>query len=328
MGRFVASHTLCWLLVVAGCGCVRPVVYRIQVQDPTGYPLANAEVSISYTTSIDPSGKTAPNMVTESGTTNGDGLFIYRGLVGISPTVGAGCEGYYRTSNAPLTSSQQTVVLRPMREPVPMYAKSTSIRLPRSEGRFAYDLVVGDLVAPDGRGVTEDVILGIDAGDRIPGRRDVDIEFSRLLDGIQAIFLPERVEPHSDYNFPYLAPEDGYSRTLSQANGDWPENYARWARGERAAELPALWYWTDIELPLMRSWGGEVNYIFRVRCSGVPGCLYGKIYGQVEAVSNPDGIVNVGLTYYLNPDGRRNLEFGENLFEDLLARGDSQPAAR
>jgi hypothetical protein len=44
---------------------------------------------------------------------------------------------------------------------------------------------------------------------------------------------------------------------------------------------------------------------------------YGKIYGPVEITAGSEGKWILSFTYYLNPDGTRNLEFDpkNNLFK-------------
>jgi len=313
------------VLLAALTSCSAPVQYRFHVRNADGEAVSGAEVEIVYTTSMDFSGKTSPETVTRKGVTDSKGDYTYRGLTRFSPSAGASKEGYYRTANAPISGREMTIVLREIRRPVAMYAKVTRIELLRSKGDFSYDLVAGDLVAPDGAGEDADLVLRVSPGVSRPGGSDLDISFSHPEDGIQPILLPERIEPRSDYNFPYEAPPSGYLLTLEEANGNWAEVFAQHLRGDQSRSLPEYWYWTECDEPSMRSWAGEINYIFRVRCGGEAGCLYGKIYGEIEARSDPDGAVDLSFTYYLNPTGGRSLEFGENLFEEFSQRFERTP---
>ncbi len=175
------------------------------------------------------------------------------------------------------------VVLKRIRNPVPMYAKRVEASLPKLGEPVGYDLMIGDWVAPHGKGKIPDMFFI--GKHRKGGDRDFDWEltvtFANSSDGIQR-FTPDRNTP--SFRSPYEAPMDGY---LSE----WILKRSR--RGPTERE--------------QTTFDNKLGYLFRVRTvldkdGKVAKALYGKIYGDF-----------FNMTYYLNPDGTRNIEFDPKL---------------
>jgi uncharacterized protein YceK len=222
--------------------------------------------------------------------------------------------GYYNTKQEPRRNRTITselvashtnvlsVVLRRIRNPVAMYAKQASVDLPSASGVYGYDLMIGDLVAPHGKGIVADFLFHVKEGKRLH-TLDLDVTFSSPTDGIQRYDAPRSGENYavrrSSYLFPYEAPTKGYKISLSEADAA-----------------------VNAGLTTREQWRNSYengNYLFRVRSSSVTNGIYGRIHGLFIAGIHGTAIPNVGFTFFLNPAGTRNLEWDsrQNLIKNV-----------
>jgi len=192
------------------------------------------------------------------------------------------------------------VVVKPILNPIPMYAQAVRLSLPAKNTPVGFDLEAGDWIAPYGKGVASDFIFTL--ADKVPfvdpsQPYDVTntISFSNKGDGIQSVIAP--LNQGSALRLPRYDLEGGYQPTLVQElalNGNKRLNGAD---------------------------GEDQNYIFRVRSildesGNVKSALYGKISGPI--LCGAQGYIQ--FTYYLNPTPNdRNMEFdpSKNLFQNL-----------
>lgn len=212
--------------------------------------------------------------------------------------------GYYETEQHPRQRATVTaelaaartnvlgVVLKRCRNPIAMYAKQASVDLPTVSGAYGYDLMVGDLVAPHGKGSVTDFVFHVAKGKSLYGL-DLDITFSSPIDGIQR-YDSSREHGNdgprqSAYIFPYDAPSDGYKPSLSAADTAVDIGRNEREKGEN------LYH--------------NGNYLFRVRSDSVTNGLYGRVYGFFRAGIHGTTIPNVEFTYFLNSTGTRSLEW-------------------
>ena len=222
--------------------------------------------------------------------------------------------GYYETEQQPRQRATVTtelaaahtnvlrVVLKRCRNPITMYAKRASVDLPTVSGVYGYDLMVGDLVKPHGKGSVSDFVFHVAKGKSLYGL-DLDITFSSATDGIQR-YDSSREHGNdgprqSAYIFPYDAPADGYESSLSTADKVADRGRNEHEKGEN------LYH--------------NGNYLFRVRSDSVTNGLYGRVYGFFRSGINGTTIPNVEFTYFLNPTGARSLEWDEknNLITEM-----------
>lgn len=181
------------------------------------------------------------------------------------------------------------VVLKRKKNPVPMYVKRISERLPALDVAVGYDLVSGDWVAPYGRGKKADMLFLGHLAQQGPNDFDwvLKVSFPAAGDGIQR-FSVNPILGKEDYQrlVLYDAPEGGYA-------SEWVLKRSRKpGQGEQT------------------TFDSNSGYYFRVcteldRDGKVVKARYGKIYGDF-----------FDMVYYLNPDGTRNVEFDpkRNLF--------------
>lgn len=238
-----------------------------------------------------------------SGTTDQQGRYFWASGSRSIEWVEFSKNGYYNTTQYPSSrgdisselaatrTNTLPVTLKKIRDPIPMYAKQASVELPASSGSYGYDLMIGDLLKPYGKGEAADFIIHI-AKEIKPYGRNMDISFSTPEDGIQRYDSAEarhRDGPRqSDFIFPYEAPESGYYPSLLEAD----------------AAADAITPHGDSQNRNYHS----ANYIFRTRTGNTPNGLYGRIFGPFGFIIRDTNPI-VQFTYYLNPSGTRNLEW-------------------
>jgi len=191
-------------------------------------------------------------------------------------------------------------VVKPILNPIPMYAQAVRTTIPAKNKAIGYDLEVGDWVAPYGKGSVGDFIFSLN--EKVPFTRisqpyDVinSLSFSNKGDGIQSLMLTGDVG--SAFLLPRLAPGSGYQPTLAQQ---------LYSINNKISDGAV---------------SNDQNYFYRVRTvidekGNVKSALYGKIAGPIEC--GAQGYIQ--FTYYLNPNPNdRNMEFdpNKNLFQNL-----------
>lgn len=206
------------------------------------------------------------------------------------------------------------VVLRPILNPVPMYAKwAQSLVLPEIDKEFGCDLMIGDWVKPYGKGVTSDLVFQLNrkpvrtvlvGGYRKTQIRLFDavltVSFSNEDDGIQ-VTSNEGFEG-SEFRLARNAPEEGYQSKLTKH-----------------------YYHESADKPVIMDPKEGQDYFYRVRTvkknGQIVSALYGKIVGDIsfEVLDSPTA--DIVFRYYLNAEpNSRNMEFDttRNLFKRLM----------
>jgi hypothetical protein len=238
-------------------------------------------------------------------------LSLKSALTSIGSGIKWGTPGYYYSGySVQLTNSANgkwqpwnptvEVVVKPILNPIPMYAKADRLTIPSKKTPVGFDLEAGDWVAPYGKGTVSDFVFTIT--EKVPFVRasqpyDVTqtLSFSNKGDGIQSVLLPQNAG--SALRLPRNAPESGYQPTLPQELSLVGNKRLNGANGE------------------------DQNYFYRVRTvldeqGNVKSALYGKIAGPIDC--GAQGYIQ--FTYFLNPTPNdRNMEFdpSKNLFQNL-----------
>lgn len=207
------------------------------------------------------------------------------------------------------------VVLKPIKNPVPMYAKGIRNYLPAAGKALGYDLEKGDWVAPYGKGEKVDCEFTHEAKNEVNNLNYSGKLVLRFIGQGNGIQSHDRVSSDgiSALKMPYAAPVDGYVSSWT------------WENARITEEKPHA----------TSRFVGEMQYgrgfFFRVRAvvdadGKIISAWYGKINGPVDFDSRGHGFVNFG--YHLNPDTTRNVEFDpkRNLFTNLRhEEGMAQP---
>ena len=296
----------------------------VHVTDENGIAISNAQAVAQFQNALKPGEGQGTGRPTEvRGLTDTNGLCILTGN-GTDGSVGIGIlkDGYYY-ANAEVSftngdhilnrwlpwNPKVEVIIQKKGVQVPMYArKINEVKIPAEDQSVGFDLMVGDWVAPYGKGGTSDFLFKFESKPEpeVPPReiRPFDVTltltFSNDGDGIQSVFVPQRV--HTGLRLPRQAPAGGYEPKLTK--------HQQTERGQ----VPHIEFRDD------------QNYFFRVRTKkdaqgNIVSALYGKIAGDFNQESG--GAVARGwlsFAYYLNPEpNSRNMEFDpkQNLFKNL-----------
>lgn len=188
--------------------------------------------------------------------------------------------------------------------PIPMYARRIKESKVPVEGMpVGFDLMVGDWVAPYGKGQTPDFVFKLERktepavrfSETPPFDVTLTVSFSDDGDGIQSIFVTPQNQ--SELQLPRRAPLDGYQPVLVK------HQYKERGQKVHSNFLPGQ------------------NYFFRVRTKKdshgkIVSALYGKTNGDFRG-----GLAGkITFTYYLNPETNSlNMEFdpAQNRFKKL-----------
>jgi hypothetical protein len=299
----------CLTLVTLVVGCARAQTESptnewratLQIVDEAGRPVAGAETSVSYFLPPSPGEVISSGKVAGLSDTNGMFVAAHRdsslsiGFHAQKPgyySIGRQYELGYPFQYDPIKwNPTATLVLKRIRQPVPMYAKLVNLGMPVFGKAAGFDLTVGDWVAPFGKGIHADFVFTAKLERRAENDSDyiLTVSFPNHGDGIQTFEVPEN-EKGGGLRSAHEAPLTGYER-------EWKQTSIR---------RPGQFHQTNRNL--------ERNYYFRVRTildeqGNVKSTLYGKIYGDF-----------MQFTYYLNPTPNdRNVEFDpkQNLLKGL-----------
>ena len=288
-----------------------------RVTDSLGTPVTNADVGVSfYLWSEKPSGAV--------GKTDTNGLFTVEGLCSVDANCSFVKDGYYLTSYRHAFSSSRRnpgavkdgkwqpwnptieITLKEKRNPIPMYAKTAKVSLPKRGEEFGFDMKKGELVKPHGNGEQADLLFMCNIEER-----------GHILDFKKELFV-SAVQPEegvivnamdgSQFRTIYEAQENGYSPRFYQVTDRTPSNILQ-----------------------IVEWNGAEYLTFRSRIvRDHEGKIISSHYGKIVSMrtygvdrKNPDG-ASVSFTYYFNPTPNdRNIEYdpNENLFDKMKHRG-------
>lgn len=250
----------------------------LQVADQTGNPVPVAQCIVQFNKAD--SGKV--EVVT--GQTNADGVFKATANTLESLYVEVNKSGYYQARLYDISGNQdlkQVIKLPRKINPTALYVRhhtgnsSESLKFPKNDQWYEYDLKVGDWVQPQGKGIVADVKMRLHCDKESLAQTYLELE---AIDASAGFHLTDEIISYSELKLHHQAPESSYAKTLVINAGDW-ENY----RG--------IFYRSRVQLD---------------KDGKVISAHYGKIQGPITL--NREG--SVGLTHYFNgKPNDRNLEF-------------------
>lgn len=291
---------------------------NFRVVDETGTPVTNAEVRCAawWPDTAHLPGKDYDAF---SGPTDSNGLACVRVVAYHDMRCSFTKPGYYDTHMPYVFSgrgkpeivegrwqpwnSTNTIVLKQRRQPVPMYAKRVEAQVPELGRPLGYDLERADWVAPHGKGVVSDLVFRVvgtfekvaaPRGQRVQSDLRMTVTFSNPSDGIQTSNEPIF---HGDFAGSALvgtheAPLDGYVPQYEYHRVISPDRKKRINADMRNDQFAYFRVRTELDDK------GQIKKAW-----------YGKIRGDLCAQYDMDANVWALFTYYLNPDGTRNVEF-------------------
>ena len=188
------------------------------------------------------------------------------------------------------------VVLREIRNPMPMYVKKVALSLPN--GAFAgFDCEIGDFVEPYGKGKIADFNIRVAIGGTPYKKTTKTISISAV--DPEGGFSVLKHHLHSVFKSEYLAPEAGYSTNMIATS-----TYDMQGEGFKGSALYE---------------GGEYlvfkSRIKRDRDGKIISANYGKVYDEMVSGFGDDKLLTAGVEflYYFNPKPNdRSLEFDGN----------------
>jgi len=209
-----------------------------------------------------------------------------------------------------------TTIVRRIINPIPMVAKKVGTKINKLPQSFAYDLLVGDWVNPEGKGIVSDFVFKVDgfAEGQYKYHAVLSLSFQSNSDGVVPFTYPNRrgyddMPMGSSLIIPHQAPETGYV-----SSNQWQVSCIK-------SQNTSDYYKTnDCYRPIV--------FRFRIRSStNELGIVTNAYYGQLRKINFfPSGTFypngekcegHLSFTYYLNPTPNdRNLEFDpkQNLY--------------
>lgn len=238
-------------------------------------------------------------------------------------TYGVQCSGYYPAENLAYQFKKfdavqwlpenpgVSVVLKKIVNPIPMYARHMEVEIPVTDSIVGFDLVVGDWVAPYGRGIRGDWLAKVtrEYHDRKNHHVTLEIAFPNEKDGFSPFVLNASPGQGSLLRLPRIAPESGYKNQLKTS-----------IRRQPGA-------------PTFQDAKSDMNYFYRVRTildekGEIRSSLYGKIHGDIVLAPMNSKTCKIIFDYYLNAvandrnvewDSKRNLAVGLGEEQKLTA---------
>ena len=289
----------------------------VQVFDEAGKPFPNADVQIGFD---DPKTRLA---VYSKGKTDAHGLFTAGGICNGSMGGSIKKAGYY-DSGFPFEITGEKdgkwlpwnpickTTLRPIGKPIALYAKTVRTKIPDKNKPCGYDLIIGDWVAPYGKGMEKDFVFTIQKTEVKDGQNfdaQGELTFSSPLDGLQPAPQP-LVGKYSRFRWERQAPANGYNPSCRL--------YHTWWQSKHQKPIQ------NFDWDFAGSKKGWEGYFFRVRTREQDGKIvsahFGKILGGIQLGSIETSTCTITFIYYLNPTPNdNNLEWDtkKNLFSSL-----------
>jgi hypothetical protein len=282
------------------------VTVDVTVVDENGKPIRNAEVSIPFLEQgpVEWGSLGKPAI----GQTDGNGRFSASGRIDATYGASAKHPDYYlgwsgSRSFEAIESPRHLeakIVLRPILNPIPLFARRIETNVPGVNGDYLFDLMVMDWVRPHGKGIVGDI--GVRVTRRFESWEDFDCNVTWTFIGSQNGIkrIPTSEAARSFLKLPRNAPEDGYV-----GQKEW--NFGRTKNDIREIPVDAIGYFFRI-----RSVVGEKGEIVSAH--------YGKILGDILVTPINSKSCLLRFTCYSNPTGSdRNLEFDvtRNLVRNL-----------
>lgn len=290
------------------------VQFHYQVVDEQGDPVPNASTVMGFDGLVDDKDAWKGQKDFDvSGKTDREGRWSVSGVTLGSPAISVKKDGYYSsgkryecnfekdkaTGRWQPYERNETVVLRKVVNPIPMYAWSLHLSdYPVKTNEWAgFDMLRAEWMPPHGNGQTEDVRFHVwrstNGYDRTQPSQIITVLFIGDKNGVCGIKDGD-VSYQSTLKLPYKAPLDGYKNNAF--------------RVERRLAMYEFETKTNT---------GTTNCFFRIRSKTdkdgnfIEG-LYGKIDGPLEVVGGR-GIRCIDMVYYVNPTPNDlNLEFDPN----------------
>lgn len=320
MKTIVANVCLGSVLFFCGCSSINklshwisggerltyPAQITFHVVEPDGTPINGAEIWVSF----DDPWSSPDGYHRRKGKTNKHGLLTLSENTSGAFRYSVQKVGYYSFGKSPVPTyafhfiennrwipwnPTNTIVLKPVRNPISMYVSRQNIRLPSFDKEYWFDFEYGDLVHPYGSGKSCDLLLAYqmmtNSSSQVVGAR-VELSTTNEFSGLQ-LFDRDNASLFSD---PYEAPFDGYTNKLvfCRVWGIPGKNGTSWDPNSKG-----IFFRT-------RTVVSETEELISAQ--------YGKLFSPFNMSFSAERR-NVFFLYYFNPDGTRNMEHNTNYIQ-------------
>jgi len=270
--------------------------FKVHVVDSMRAPVPDANVEVSFITQY-----TVPVDV-QKAESDKDGLCSFEGVSASAVMLRANKEGYYKTEREHYLFIQDAewncvkdgkwqpwdatleLVLKEKRDPITLHVKRLEIHFPKKGISYGFDCTAGDLVEPDGKGKTADLIFTY-TGERTTQDYNIELRMETVNGGG---FIRGASDMWSEMKSPYTAPAKGFEPQM-----------LLWARSIPDVITEDSWLKRDEYL------------VFETYSRGEQPCV-GKIQGALfmnKSFKYPEGGSTSYLLYYFNPfPGDRRIE--------------------
>lgn len=299
----MTAHTIRWmlgglLLSTAGCQILSPLKegekeVHFKVTNPEGASIKHAVVSARFRyMSHKPYGRRSMHI---EGTTNWRGRLTLSGKTHGRVDYEISAPNYYNAERRTAFREEflsEDVVLRPKKNPIPMFAlKDVRTPVPVQGKEVGFDLFKADWMPPYGEGEHADLMITAEGQSQKKEEQEplywstMHIRFTGENNGMQVMQNPP-LDSRSVLRSDYEAPETGYQ---------------------------PLAVFEDTEgVPTKTDYKYAATRYIRIRSpktNGNAGGLYGKIYGNMLQMAE-NGPVLIISHIFINPEaGSRNIEF-------------------
>ncbi len=282
----------------------------LRVIDDSGRAVTNAfiDAALKYSDTRD-------GFTSHKGYTDTNGMFEVEGRVKSDMVYTATKSDYYKTTGrywfhswgkGDVQSGRWLpwnpvveVILKPEKNPAPMYAKRVHVEIPEQNKSIGFDMEIGDWVSPHGEGLVADVYINysLKKQDLWTGTEKFEISNTNFLCGLQEL----NADMFSAFMSVYDAPLTGYVESLKYVLNR-----------------------TKTEIIEEKNLSVSNYIVFRSRAvvdnkGRLERANYGKVYPPIRH-GRSRGKDSMVLIYYFNPaPNDRNLEFDleRNLFKNL-----------
>ena len=274
--------------------------FSVHVHEEDGTPVEGANVAGGFS-NLMRDYVPGPNV---KAVTDMEGKAEISGPAYFSVYVNAIKEGYYKSGIKIHVNQEQdqdiSVLLRPKRNPIAMYAKNITLEIPERGQEYGFDFFKGDLVLAGHRGSQTDVKIRFDRNlvDNNNFTQKVSLYFVNPTDGVVEM-KTNKAWGGSDFKTPYDAVINGYA-------SDFKLIYTRGSTGVSRINVN-----TPLFLRLRSSEDKKGN---------IETANYCKIFSGIELFGVLADKPSLKMTYYCNPAvNDRNVEFDtkQNLFKNL-----------
>lgn len=308
MRNILPAIVLLSLTLGASCQDLRKV--KVSVAGDDGNPIKDAKVTIGFLGSLPHQTEKKIGLTTQNGVFEASGTAMLRMGVLVEK------DGYYLTQSERLSREENHDLhckIRKMENPIPLFARKFSGRIPNLKQPHGFDFKKGDWVAPHGKGEIADIFFTVHVVEQEKGGLigRLGVTFSSSSEGVCKVDANSGYLSGSDLKMPNKAPLGGYvpkmEREIKGGQYETQERNIGWFVRSRFVSMP----------------DGEAQHNYAKLTRDVNVFVGGgRFLPEDQRREQPQEYAVITFVYCFNPEPNdRNLEFDStrNLLEGLDA---------